>query len=116
MKWNEIVPVVISVIVIILVAVLQKYNKLFAAVVATMPLTFPLALWVVYASSDGDRYAVEEFASSLMLGLVPTVAFAVAVWLASRAGFKLIPMLVVGYSVWGVVLVCLVWIKRLLGW
>jgi hypothetical protein len=115
MKWNDFLPVVISILVIILVAVLEKYSKLFAAITATMPLSAPLALWIVYASSQGDQAAVQEFTSGLLMGIVPTLAFLVAVWLAARAGMKLAPILLLGYAVWGGVLLAIVGVRRLMG-
>ena len=67
-----------------------------------MPLTTPLALWIVYSSSAGDKTAVPQFSLSLLLGLIPTLAFLIAVWLAARAGMKLAPMILIGYGVWTV--------------
>jgi hypothetical protein len=101
MKWHEILPVVISITVIILVAVVEKQSKMIAAITATMPLTIPLALWIVYSSVGGEQQAVSQFTTGLLLGVIPTVGFIVAVWIASRAGLKLIPLLLVGYAVWG---------------
>lgn len=115
MKWNEIVPVFISVSVLILVAVLQRQSKLAAAVTATMPLTIPLALWIVYSSSNGDRTAVESFTRNLVSGIIPTMTFVVAVWVASRVGFKLVPTIVVGYSVWAVTLLVVLGARRFIG-
>ncbi len=115
MKSQDVVPVVASIVVIILVAVLEKQSKLVAAVTATMPLTAPLALWIVYSSVGGERTAVTEFSFGLLLGIIPTVAFLAAVWLASRTGLKLGPMILVGYGVWGIVLAIIVVVRRVLG-
>ena len=114
MKWYEIVPVAISVIVIILVAVLEKQSKLFAAITATMPLAMPLALWIVYSANQGDRAAVEKFTGGLIVGIIPTVAFAFAIWLAARAGLKLVPILIIGYTVWGATLLTILGLRRVL--
>jgi hypothetical protein len=100
MKLQDVLPVILSIIVIILVAVLEKQSKLFAAISATMPLAAPLALWIVYSSSGGDNAAVTSFTKSMFLGFLPTLAFIVAVWLAARAGMKLVPMILTGYGVW----------------
>ena len=100
MKTQDILPVLLSIVVIILVAIIEKQSKLFAALTATMPLAAPLALWIVFSSNAGDRTAVAQFSLSLVLGLIPTFAFLVTVWLAARAGMKLMPMLITGYSVW----------------
>jgi hypothetical protein len=115
MKIQEILPVILSVLVIILVAVLEKQSRLFAAITATMPLTVPLALWIVYSSSGGERAAVADFGLNLVLGLVATFAFAIAVWLAARTGMKLVPILLTGYGVWGAVTVILLAVRNLSG-
>lgn len=115
MKSQDIVPVVLSIVVIILVAVLEKQSKLFAALTATMPLTAPLALWIVYSSNAGEKTAVENFSLSLMLGLLPTIAFLITVWFAARAGMKLVPMILTGYSVWGVGALILYLLRNTLG-
>jgi uncharacterized membrane protein (GlpM family) len=102
MKSQDVIPVLISIIVIILVAVFEKQSKLIAALVATMPLSAPLAIWIVYSSNSGDKTAVSQFSMSLLLGVLPTIGFLIAVWLASRAGLKLVPMLATGYGVWAI--------------
>jgi hypothetical protein len=104
MKWQEVLPVIISMGVIILVAVLQRQSKLIAAVTATMPVTIPLALWIVYSSSQGDQQSVEKFSQSLVFGIIPTAAFVVALWITARLGLKLVPMIVVAYAVWAGIL------------
>lgn len=115
MKSQDVIPVLLSIVVIVLVAVLEKQSKLFAALTATMPLAAPLALWIVYSSNAGDRTAVSQFSLSLMLGLLPTMAFLVAVWLAARAGMKLIPMLFTGYGVWTIGATILYLLRNTLG-
>ena len=115
LKIQDVLPVVLSVLIIILVAVFEKQSKLFAAITATMPLTIPLALWIVYSSSGGEKAAVNNFTQSLALSLLPTLAFAVTIWLAARAGMKLVPILFSGYAVWALGTGLLVLLRRWLG-
>jgi hypothetical protein len=115
MKAQDILPVIFSIIVIILVAILEKQSKLMAAIVAVMPLAAPLALWIVYSSNGGDKTAVSQFSLSLLLGLLPTFAFLVAVWLAARAGVKLVPMILTGYGVWAIGALILYLLRSTLG-
>jgi len=115
MKSQDIVPVVLSIIVIILVAVFEKQSKLFAALTATMPLGIPLALWIVYSSNAGDKQVVSQFSLSLLLSFLPTLAFVVTIWFTARTGMKLVPMLAVGYSVWGVGALILYLLRNTLG-
>ena len=115
MKSQDILPVILSIVVIILVAVLEKQSKLVAALTATMPLAAPLALWIVYSSNAGDKTAVSQFSLSLLLGLLPTLAFLITVWLAARAGVKLGPMILMGYGVWAIGATVLYLLRNLLG-
>ena len=115
MKTQDILPVVFSIIVIILVAILEKQSKLAAAIVAVMPLAAPLALWIVYSSNGGDQAAVSQFSLSLLLGLLPTFAFLITIWLAARAGVKLVPMILTGYGVWAVGAMILYLLRNILG-
>lgn len=115
MKSQDILPVVLSIAVIILVAVVEKQSKLFAALTATMPLATPLALWIVYSSNAGDKTVMSQFSLSLLLGVLPTLAFLITVWLAARAGMKLGPILLTGYSVWAMGAMILYLLRNTLG-
>jgi hypothetical protein len=115
MKSQDILPVLLSIVVIILVAIIEKQSKLFAALTATMPLAAPLALWIVYSSNSGDKAAVSQFSLSLMLGILPTLAFLVTVWLAARSGMKLMPMILTGYGVWAAGATLLYLLRNTLG-
>jgi hypothetical protein len=115
MKTQDVLPVVLSVMVIILVAIIEKQSKLIAAVTATMPLAAPLALWIVYASAGGDQATITQFSLGLIFGILPTVGFLVAVWLASRLGLRLLPILLIGYAVWGVGFGFLLILRKTLG-
>jgi hypothetical protein len=69
---------------------------------------------VVYAASQGEAAAVESFARSLVMGVIPTLAFTLALWWAARLGWKIAPMLLLAYAVWGVVLLALIGVRRVL--
>ena len=106
---------ILSIVVIILVAALEKQSKLFAALTATMPLTAPLALWIVYSANTGNKEIVSQFSLNLLLGLFPTLAFLITVWLAARAGMKLGSIIITGYSIWGVGALVLYLLRNTLG-
>lgn len=97
-------PVAISMLVLIAIAVLQAQSKTIAAITATMPLTIPLALWIVYAANRDNPAAISEFTGSLLVGVIATLVFAVALWLAARAGLGLVPMLATAYLAWAAAL------------
>ncbi|MBN1266948.1 MAG: hypothetical protein JXA25_15750 [Anaerolineales bacterium] len=114
MKVQEWLPVVLSVLIIVLVAVIEKQSKAIAAVTATMPLTIPLAIWIVYSSSRGDQGEVTGFTFNLFLSILPTVTFVIAAWLAARNGARLGGILLSGYLTWGVSVGLLFTARRLL--
>ncbi len=115
MKWQEIFPIIISIVIIILVGFLQRQSKALAAILATMPIITPLSLWIIYSGAHGERQAVSQFTQGLVIGIIPTLFFIVTLWLASRAGLKLAPLLTVSYSVWAVVLAIVLGLKRTIG-
>lgn len=111
--WGKVAPVIVSIIIILTIAILREYSKPLAAIAATMPINLPLGLWLVYGSST--QAEMEQFARSLALNLIPTFAFVVIAWLAARAGWKLIPMILAGYAGWGVGLFLLMLVRRAVG-
>jgi len=115
MKLQDWLPVFLSVLIIILVAVLEKSSKAVAAVTATMPLTIPLAIWIVYSSSSGNQEEVTVFTSNLFLGILPTVAFILAAWIAARSGARLNGILLIGYLVWGTAVGVLFLVRKTMG-
>jgi hypothetical protein len=50
------------------------------------------------------------------MGLIPTFGFAIAVWLAARAGMKLGPIVLVGYGVWGIGTLLIALVRNLPFW
>jgi uncharacterized membrane protein (GlpM family) len=115
MKTQDVLPVVLSIVVIILVAVLEKQNKFAAAITATMPIGATLAIWIVYSANSGDQQTMKDFSVGLLMGIIPSLGFLFAAFFSFRAGLKLLPMLLVGYSVWGVLLGIIILLRRSLG-
>jgi hypothetical protein len=58
---------------------------------------------------------VSQFSLSLLLGLLPTLAFLITVSLAARAGMKLVPMIGMGYGVWAMGTIILYLLRNTLG-
>ncbi len=115
MKLNEIAPVFISITILIFVAFVQRQSKLVAAVTATMPVTIPLTLWVVYSSTHGDQQAVEKFTQGMVSGIIPTLAFTIALYFGARAGLKLGWIILLGYAAWAATLLVTLSVRRWLG-
>ena len=99
--WRDVGPVIVSILIIIAVAIVRSHSRTAAAVLATMPINVPLAMWVVYSGAGGDRMIMAQFTQSMLIAIGPTVIFILVVWLAARAGWRLVPMLAAGYLAWG---------------
>lgn len=115
LKSQELLPVVLSIVILITVAVVQRQSKLAAALLTTMPVLSPLALWVVYSSAQGDAATVSRFSLGMLLGLLSTGVFLLVIWLGARAGWRLGPMLLAGYGAWGVLALLIFGFRRFLG-
>lgn len=100
---RQIAPVAVSILVIIVVAIARTYSKTLAAITATMPINIPLAMWIVYSADGADQATLADFTGSLFIGILGTVACVAAMWLAARAGLRLLPTIAVGYLAWGLV-------------
>ena len=78
MTSERVVPVVLSVVIIVLVAVVQERSRALAALLATMPLTAPLAMWIVFSAARGDHDQTAEFTGSMVIGSVASLVFVLA--------------------------------------
>src|SRR4030095_6211405 len=80
MSQDRLIPVLVSVAVIVLVAVVQERSRHLAAVLASMPLTAPLALWIVFSATKGNHEQTAAFAGSMLVGFLASVVFMVSCW------------------------------------
>lgn len=115
MSREELFSLGLSILILVAVTLLQRSSRLLAAITATMPLSAPLALWIVYAANPNRPDVVQEFTLGLLLGLIPTVVFLIVAYLAARAGWKLLPILVAGYGAWAMGAALLWLLRRILG-
>jgi hypothetical protein len=113
--WQRVLPVIVSILLIITVAILRQYSKSLAAVLVTMPLNITLGLWVVFAGEENNPIARAEFAQNLLVNIFPTIIFLIVVFIVMRAGWTIASTLVVGYAAWGISLLLLLGLRRLVG-
>ena len=113
MTAQKVVPVVISVVVIILVAVIQEKSRAAAAILSVMPLSIPLAAWIVFSATGGDHGQTAEFVKSMLVGLLATMAFVAACWLSLRARWAFPVAIAVGFAAWGAVVALIALVARL---
>lgn len=109
MSFQKLFPVLTSIAIIILVALLRDRSRAVAAVLATMPINIPLALWVVSSGSGNDPQVMSDFVRSLLISLIPSFIWLGVVFLAVRAGWNLLVVLGAGYIVWGALIMGLFW-------
>src|SRR6185503_18203513 len=97
---ERVVPVVLSVLIIVLVAVVQERSRHLAAIIATVPLTAPLAMWIVFSATQGDHRQTADFAASMLVGLVASFVFVLACWVGFRQQWSFPVVLVFGSTIW----------------
>jgi uncharacterized membrane protein (GlpM family) len=96
------VPVIVSVVIIVLVAVVQERSRGLAAIVAMLPLTAPLAAWIVFSASGGDHQHTAQFVRSMLGASIATVVFVVVCWYGLRQQWPFPIVMVIAFAVWGV--------------
>ena len=77
---ERVVTVGLAVLIVLVVAVVQERSRYLAAIIATMPLTAPLAMWIVFSASRGDERQTADFVGSMVVGAVASLAFILACW------------------------------------
>jgi hypothetical protein len=110
MTLQKTLPVLTSIAIILLVAVLRERSRALAAVLATMPINIPLALWVVFSASSGSPKVMADFTRSLLVSLIPSFIWLGVVFLAVRAGWSLVSAVGTGYAVWAALIAGLFWL------
>ena len=100
MMSERAVTVALSVLIVILVAVVQERSRPLAAIIATMPLTAPLAMWIVFASSRGDQRQTADFVGTMVIGACASLVFVLACWFGFRQEWGFLVTLAVASTIW----------------
>lgn len=104
------VTVLLAVLVVIVVAVVQERSRHLAAIIATMPLTAPLAMWIVFSASGGDRRQTAEFVRSMVIGSVASLVFVLACWFGMRQAWGFWPSVALASVIWLLVVLVPRWV------
>src|SRR2546425_3065178 len=80
------------------------------AILATMPLTAPLAMWIVFSASSGDQRQTADFVRSMVIGSVASFVFVLACWLGLRQEWGLLVTLALASTVWFLIALIPRWI------
>lgn len=112
MNIQKTLPVLTSIAIIIGVAILRDRSKTLAAILATMPINIPLALWVVFGAGAHEQSDIEPFVRALLPGIIATTVWIAVVFLTLHCGVRLLPAVLVAYVAWAALIA--VFIR--LGW
>jgi len=107
---EKLVTVLLSVLIVVMVAVVQERSRHLAAIIATMPLTAPLAMWIVFSASRGDQRQTADFAGSMLVGIAGNVLFVLACWLGFRREWGFLTTMAVAAAVWLLIVLLPRWV------
>ncbi len=107
---GRILPVIVSILIIIGVAFLRNQSRLLAAIIATMPINVPLALWVLSTGDNFKQADMQSVTQQMLVAVVPSMVFIVILYITARNGWSLVPMLIASYVGWGIVLLLGFWL------
>ena len=110
---EKIIPVAVSVVIIVLVAVLQERSREMAAIVAVMPITIPLAVWIVFSGSGGSHHQTADFVRSMFAAYLPTLVFITALWYGFRQAWAFPLVIAVAFAVWAALVALPYLVRRL---
>jgi hypothetical protein len=114
MGLEKALPVLASVIIIVLVAVVQERSRDLAAIMATLPLTAPLAAWIVFSASGGDHTHTAQFVRSMLAASIATVLFVLVCWYGLEQRWPFPVVMLVAFAAWSVLVAAPYLVRRLL--
>ncbi len=109
---ERVVTVLLSVLIVVLVAVVQERSRHLAAIIATMPVTAPLAMWIVFSASRADQRQTADFVGSMVVGSVASLVFVVACWFALRQAWGFPVTLAVASAIWLLIVLLSRWVGQ----
>jgi hypothetical protein len=110
MSVQRLLPILTSIAILIVVGLLRDRSRTAAALLATLPINLPLALWVIAEGSGNDTRTLTDAVRTMFIGLVPGLIWLGVVYLALRAGWGVLAAIVAGYAVWGLLIGGLFWL------
>jgi hypothetical protein len=111
---DKALPVIASVVIIVLVAIVQERSRDVAAIVATLPLTAPLAAWIVFSGSGGNHPHTAEFVRSMLAASIANVLFIIVCWYGLQQRWPFAVVMVVAFGVWGMLVAVPYLVRRML--
>jgi hypothetical protein len=111
---TRILEIAISLAVIVAITLIGDRWRGIGGIIASMPLTIPLTMVIVFLNTKRDSVATAEFLRSAVGGIVATGVFTLVAWLAMRQRWPIFWVIASGYAAWGITLLAWQGIARLL--
>ncbi len=102
---DKLLQVLTSIVIIAVITWIGDRYRSVAGVLATMPLTIPITLVIVFQNTGGDHVKVAEFTQAAVAGIVGTVCFLLAAWWAVSRHYGVVTTILAGYAAWAIALV-----------
>lgn len=96
----QIVAILASIGIIIMASIIGSRYPSLTGVIASMPLTVPLSLWVVHQGSSGDYGVMSRLVSGTLWGIILTLFFVLTVKVVFDRKLSVGPAILIGYGVW----------------
>jgi F0F1-type ATP synthase assembly protein I len=111
---TRILEIAISLVVIAAVAFIGDRWRGVGGIIASMPLTIPLTMVIVFLNTNRDHVATSEFLRSAVGGVVATCVFTLVAWLTMRQRWPIFWVIASGYAAWGATVLAWQGVARLL--
>ena len=90
----------VTLAVIALAAWIGKRAPTLGGLLATMPLTGVIVMIWLHAEKPDDPKLMIDYTKGALFGIIPSILFFIAVWLALRQGFPMWMVVPAGFAVW----------------
>ena len=98
---TRILEIVISLVVIAVIAFIGERWRGLGGIIASMPLTIPLTMVIVFLNSGRSSAAASEFLRAAVGGVFATCIFTLVAWLTMRRSWPIFWVIASGYAAWG---------------
>lgn len=115
MTWQRIWPILISLAVLVFVSVVGQRSRTLSGLVSALPVTVPLAAWIMFRNSGGDYPQTAGFITSQLRAVVGVVAFVLVCLFAMSRRWPFPLVMLASYGGWLAIVLGTSWISRAVG-
>jgi hypothetical protein len=114
--WGRVSQILISLAVLVFVSFIAQKNRTLAGLASALPLTVPLAIWIVFRTTGGDYRQTAEFMGSQLRAVMGVVSFVIICYVTISHRWPLPLAIASGYAGWLGVVLAAPWAARLATW